>query len=205
MGFYSKHILPSLIHTACKMSPIAHQRRKVIPRASGHVLEIGIGSGLNLDYYDNARVDAVIGLDPSIHTWEKGNVNLEEYDFKIIFTEGVAEAMPFEDNVFDSVVVTYTLCSISKLEEALGEIRRVMRDDGVLLFTEHGLSPHKGVRRIQYGIEPVWKIFSGGCVLSRDMPKLITDEGFAISDLQQMYIPGWRPASYNYWGTARRR
>ncbi len=178
------------------------QRGKVVPLATGDVLEVGIGSGLNLPYYNSEQVRSVTGIDPSRETWSLLRDAVGQLPFEVMFEEGRAEQMPFEDDSFDSVVVTFTLCSIGPVGDALNEIRRVLRPGGAMFFSEHGKAPDRGVRRIQNGIEPIWKVFSGGCVLSRDMPKLITTEGFELSELKERYIPGWRPASYVYWGRA---
>lgn len=202
MSVYSKRILPRLIDFACRQSPTTYQRKKVVPGASGDVLELGIGSGLNLPYYNPGIVRSVTGLDPSVETWDLRKKEIDTPGFTVLFEQGKAEAMPFEDSQFDTVLVTYTLCSIGPIGEALDEVHRVLRPGGRLIFSEHGLAPDRGVRRIQRGIEPVWKIFSGGCVLSRDIPSLITESGFEIEQLDELYVPGWRPASYTYWGEA---
>jgi len=202
MSLYDKYILPRAIHFACRLSPATHQRKKVIPIAEGDVLEIGIGSGLNLGHYDPSKVRSVVGIDPSEDVWELRQREPSDYPFAVKFVKGIAQKMPFENNGFDTVVVTYTLCSIPDLMSAFAEMRRVLKPGGRLVFTEHGIAPDKRVRRWQKGIEPVWKMLSGGCSLSRNMPALIEEGGFSIEMLDQMYIPGWKPASYNYWGYA---
>ena len=205
MSLYSKYVLPRAIHFACNLSPATYQRKKVIPLAEGNVLEIGIGSGLNLRHYDPSKVRSVVGIDPSPATWQLREEKPSDLPFSVEFVEGVAQSMPFENAGFDTVVVTYTLFSIPDIQRAMSEIRRVLKPGGKLVFTEHGLAPDQGVRRWQHGIEPVWKIFSGGCSLTRDMPALIEEGGFTLDKLDPMYIPGWKPASYNYWGYASAR
>ncbi len=202
MKLYDKFILPSLINWACKMDAHMQQREKVIPLAIGNVLEVGVGSGLNLPIYDGQKVDKLTAIDPSEETWKKKTVDIKKLPFKFEFVKGSAEEMPFEDHVFDTVVVTYSLCTIPNTAKALKEMKRVLKPGGKLLFCEHGIAPDKKVVRIQNAINPVWKGFAGGCNLNKNIPKLISDAGFKIDDLKTMYIPGWKPFSFNYWGTA---
>ncbi|MDB4260329.1 class I SAM-dependent methyltransferase [Porticoccaceae bacterium] len=207
MSFYDKYILPSFLNCACGAKPILYQRGKVVPLAEGLVLEVGIGSGLNIPFYDAGKVDKVIGLDPSPELNEMAEKVVSKtaaengLDVEIIL--GSAEAMPFPDNHFDSVVITYTLCTIPDAESANLEIRRVLKPGGKLIFCEHGLAPDAGVAKWQGRIDPIWGKIAGGCHLNRDIPQLITGAGFTLETLEQMYLPSTpKFAGYNYWGVA---
>jgi ubiquinone/menaquinone biosynthesis C-methylase UbiE len=203
MGLYSRYVLPKVVHFACGQKPAMEQRRRIIPQATGRVLEIGIGSGLNVPYYDPGRVSHLWGLDPSREMWAIARRNAEEHHLDAEFIEAGAEAIPLEDDTADTVVVTYTLCTIPDVARALAEMRRVLRPQGTLLFCEHGEAPDPGVRRWQARMAPLWKFCGGGCHLNRPIPRLLEAAGFRSFDLQAAYIPGWKPASFNYWGTAR--
>jgi len=205
MGFYDQYILPRLLHFACGLEEISSQRRKVVPRAVGSVLEIGIGSGLNLPFYDPARVQAVWGLDPSPEMRALAGNNAWPQDIRVRFIEGSSEAIPLADASADSVMVTYTLCTIPDIAAALKEMNRVLRPNGELIFCEHGAAIDTGIRRWQDRLDPIWTRFTGGCHINRDMPALIEEAGFRIAVLEQGYIPGWRPACFNYWGQAVRK
>lgn len=202
MSLYAKYILPSLINLACKQNSHTKQREKVIPLAHGNVLEIGIGPGLNLPIYDSNKIKKLTAIDPFEDTWEVGKVDIGNLPFEFEFIKASAEELPFTDNSFDTVVVTYSLCTIPNVEKALLEMRRVLTKEGILIFCEHGEAPDENVRRTQNFINPMWKPFSGGCNLNRNIPKIIESSGFKIQELKTMYIPGWKPASFNYWGTA---
>jgi ubiquinone/menaquinone biosynthesis C-methylase UbiE len=178
------------------------QRKKVIPHASGTVLEIGIGSGLNLPFYDIAKVSHVTGIDPSREIWNKKMIDIDKLPFSFEFIEGYAEDIPADNKYFDSIVITYTICTIPELPIAFEEIRRVLKPNGMLLFCEHGIAPDKSVQRIQNMINPLWKKAGGGCHLNRNIPLLIEKNGFKMNACESMYIPGWKPASFNYWGQA---
>lgn len=200
MGMYSKFVLPKIVNCVCGLKPTRKQREKVVPLASGKVLEIGIGSGLNLPYYNSAQVDRVIGIDPSPEMWK---LNEWSGDLDVEFIEASAEDLKFEDQSFDSVVCTYTLCTIPDAGKALKEMSRVLKPDGKFIFTEHGLSPDEPVAKTQNRINPYWKRLGGGCNLNRNIEILIAQSGLKFSALDKMYIPGWKPASFNYWGVAK--
>ena len=207
MSFYDKYILPSFLNCACGAKPILYQRGKVVPLAEGLVLEVGIGSGLNIPFYDANKVDKVMGLDPSPELNEMAekvvSKTAAENGLNVEIILGSAEAMPFPDDHFDSVVITYTLCTIPDAESANLEIRRVLKPGGKLIFCEHGLAPDAGVAKWQARIDPIWGKIAGGCHLNRDIPKLITSAGFTIETLEQMYLPSTpKFAGYNYWGVA---
>ena len=203
MGFYDRHILPRLINCACGTKPITRQREKVVPLARGTVLEIGIGTGLNLAHYDPGRVDKVIGLDPSEESWEMARKRHPQLPFELEFVGLPGEQIPLEDNSVDTVLVTYSLCTIPEPELALAGMRRVLKAGGQLVFCEHGEAPDEGVRKWQQRINPVWRAVTGGCNLHRPIPSLLTSAGFAVHQLETMYLPGTpRFAGYNYWGVA---
>ncbi len=203
MGLYDKYLLPRLVHLTCGQKPNMRQRQKVVPLAAGKVLEIGIGSGLNIPLYDAAKVDHLWGLDPSAEMWAIAQKNARDNHIDAEFIQSGAESIPLDDNCVDSVLVTYTLCTIPDAQKALSEIKRVLKPSGRLIFCEHGKAPDIAVERWQNRLNPVWKRLAGGCHLNRAIPQLLEQSGFIISDMNTMYLPGWKPASFNYWGTAR--
>ena len=203
MGIYTKFIMPKVVHFACGQKPAMKQREKIIPLAEGLVLEIGIGSGLNIPYYDADKVDHLWGIDPSREMWAIARKNARENHIDAEFIESGAGSIPLDDHAADTVVMTYTLCSIPDARGALLEIRRVLKPGGKLIFCEHGQAPDADVRRWQERMNPLWSALGGGCNLNRPVPQLLEDSGFISGDMQTMYIPGWKPACFNYWGTAR--
>jgi ubiquinone/menaquinone biosynthesis C-methylase UbiE len=178
------------------------QRQKVVPSAHGRVLEVGVGSGLNLPYYDAAKVSKVWGLDPSPEMIRMAKRAAHALPFEVEFIGSPGEEIPLEDDSVDTAVVTYTLCTIADTTAALRQVGRVLRPGGELIFCEHGAAPDASVRRWQERLNPVWKRIGGGCNLNRPIPAVIESAGFRITSLDSMYIPGWRPASFNYWGSA---
>ena len=202
MGLYSRYVLPRVVHFTCGLKPNMRQREKVVPCARGRVLEIGIGSGLNLPYYDSAKVSKIWGLDPSPEMTQMAKRTAGSLPFEVEFIGLPGDKIPLEDNSVDTVVVTYTLCTIPDTTPALRQMSRVLRPGGELIFCEHGAAPDARVRRWQDRLNPIWKQLGGGCNLNRSIPTLIEAGGFRIKSLDTMYIPGWRPTSYNYWGTA---
>ncbi|HQG38247.1 MAG TPA: class I SAM-dependent methyltransferase [Chitinophagales bacterium] len=204
MGFYSKHILPSLINLTCKTSSLTKQREKVIPFATGNILEIGVGTGLNLPFYNSRNILKLTAIDPYEETWQKREIDSSKLDYKFEFVKASAEELPFKNNTFDTIVITYSLCTIPDVDKALREMSRVLKQDGTLIFCEHGVAPDKKVSATQDFINPIWKPLSGGCNLNRNIPELIEKNGFTIQDLKSMYIPGWKFASYNFWGSAKK-
>lgn len=202
MGLYSKYVLPRVVHLACSARPKMRQREKLVPLASGRVLEVGMGSGLNLSFYDARRVTKVWGLEPSPEMSKMASAAVEAVAFDVEFVSARGEQIPLDSESFDTVLMTFTLCTIPDAERALREIARVLKQGGQLLFCEHGAAPDAGVRRWQNRIDPLWRRLAGGCHLNRDIPGLIRRGGFEITRMDTMYIPGWRPASFNYWGAA---
>lgn len=202
MSLYGKYILPRIVDLTCRQKPNMRQREKVVPLASGRVLDVGIGSGLNLPYYDSKRVTKLWGLDPAPEMTRMARERARSVDFEVEFIGLPGEEIPLENGSIDTVVITYTLCTIPDTSAALGQMRRVLRPSARLVFCEHGAAPDPEVRRWQDRINPVWKRLGGGCHLNRAIPQIIEQGGFRIERLETMYIPGWRPASFNYWGSA---
>ncbi len=203
-SFYDRHIMPRLIGCACGAKPITYQRRKVVPKAAGKVLELGIGGGMNLIHYDAAQVTSVSGVDPSAELRAIAEKAPRPEGLKVEIQEGTAEALPFADASFDCVVCTFTLCSVASPPAALAEARRVLKPGGRFLFCEHGLAPDPKVARWQGFIEPLWKRLAGGCHLTRPVGASITAAGFALTDLNSMYLPSTpKSVGWNEWGEAR--
>jgi ubiquinone/menaquinone biosynthesis C-methylase UbiE len=206
MGFYENHILPHIIHVACGAKPVMRQRNKVVPAAEGRVLEIGMGSGLNLAFYDPGKVEFVWGLEPSTGMRRKAAHRVAASPVKVEWLDLPGEEIPLEDDAADTVVLTYTLCTIPDWRRALEGMRRVLKPGGRLLFAEHGAAPDAVVRRWQERINPVWKRIAGGCHVNREIPGLITSAGFTIDALETMYLPSTpKSIGFNYWGSARGR
>jgi len=204
MSFFSRHILPWLIDTGCGTGPVMKQRAKVVPRAEGRVLEVGVGSGLNLGYYDPARVTRVTGLDisPELLARAEARAQATALPFEPLLLD--AQTIPLQDASVDTVLVTYTLCSIPDPMRALAEMRRVLIPGGRLLFCEHGLAPDAGVQRLQRAIGPVWKRIAGNCHLDRQPHLDIARAGFRLDWHEEMYLPNTpRFGAYTHWGEAR--
>lgn len=201
MGLYGSVILPRLIDLAMRTAAIGRERARWIPRATGRVLEVGFGSGLNLPHYGRG-VDHIDAVDPSGALWQLGSRRRAQAPVPVDFTPGSAEALPFDDGAFDTAVMTWTLCSIPDPVRAMREIRRVLRPHGRLVFVEHGRAPEPSVQRWQARITPLWKRIAGGCELGRDIPSLVTAGGFELAELETSYGEGPRPFTYLYRGIA---
>ena len=205
MNLYNKYILPKFLNCACGSKPINYQRQKVVPLAKGKVLDIGIGSGLNIPFYNSDKIDQVIGIDPSHELIELAKELANDSKASIELVIGSAESIPYPDNFFDTVLVTYTMCTIPNVAIANKEMWRVLKDDGRLIFCEHGLAPDKKISKWQNRIDPFWGKIAGGCHLNRDIQKLITDAGFSFESLDKMYLPSTpKFAGYNYWGVGKK-
>lgn len=202
MKFYDEHVLPHLINCACGMSAIEELRAKMVPLAKGKVLEVGMGSGLNLKHYQEEQVDLVWGLEPSAGMRRKAQANLDASNLNLEWLDLPSESIPLDNKSVDTIVLTYTLCTIEDPISALAEMHRVLKPEGKLIFSEHGQSPDESVRRWQDRANPVWRILAGGCNLNRAIPDLITDAGFNITKLDQKYIKGPKIAAYQYFGVA---
>lgn len=204
MGFYDRYILPKLLDAACSARPIERQRAKIVPQAEGVVLELGFGSGLNLPYYNAGKVSRLYALEPSQGMLARAKAKAAEASFPIDVLPETAEALSLGDATVDTVLVTYSLCTIPDPVSALTAARRVLKPGGRLLFCEHGAAPDADVQRWQRRIEPVWKVIGGGCHLTRQIPALVKSAGFAIDGMETMYLPkSPRWAGFNYWGAAR--
>ena len=188
-SFYDRHVLPRLIGCACGAGPIRRQRIKIVPLAHGRVLELGIGGGLNLAFYDPARVQSVTGVDPSEGLRRLAMSAPRPASLKVEILAGEAEALPLDSGSFDSVVCTFTLCSVHTPAAVLVEARRVLKPAGAFLYSEHGLSPDPKVQRWQRRIEPFWTPMAGGCHLTRPVTASIEAAGFTIEAVETMYLP----------------
>jgi ubiquinone/menaquinone biosynthesis C-methylase UbiE len=199
--WYERMLLPYIVDLACGLRPIAAQRRKVIPAATGDVLEIGIGTGRNLEYYDKRKVHRLVGIDPAeqMHTLAAKRSRAAGLAVQLLPLS--AEQLPVDSGSFDCVVCTYTLCSIQDPLAALCEVRRVLRPGGKLLFAEHGLAPDPAVVKWQARLEPLWSKLAGGCHLTRDVPALLQDAGF-MARMESGYITRPKLLAFNYWGVA---
>jgi ubiquinone/menaquinone biosynthesis C-methylase UbiE len=204
MPFYQDRVLPFLIDLSMRQRRLADYRRRVVPEATGRVLEVGIGSGLNLPLY-GANVKQVIGLDPSPKLLAMTREKVREAGLAVDLLEGSAEAVPLDSRSVDAVVTTWTMCSIPDVERALHEMRRVLRPGGHLLFVEHGLAPQPGVRWWQDRLTPLWKRIGGGCHLNRPIATLIESAGFELERLATGYMRGPKPMVFMYEGSARPR
>jgi ubiquinone/menaquinone biosynthesis C-methylase UbiE len=204
-NWYERQVLPYLLDLACGVKPIRRQRQKVVPLAQGRILEIGIGTGLNLPHYDKAKIGQIIGLDPALEMHKLARRRMQEAGLEVELVGLSAERIPFDDATFDCVLMTYTLCSIPDPVAALKEMARVLKPGASLIFCEHGLAPDASVRRWQDRLTPMWSKIAGGCHLNRDVPALLGQAGLRSQDMQTMYVPGGpRPVMFNYWGTAIR-
>ena len=202
-SLYDRFILPHFLACACASSPIMRQRAKIVPKATGRVLELGIGLGLNLSFYDPEKVTRVTGVDPSPELRAKTLDAPRDPRLVVDVQDGTAEALPFEDKSFDTVVCTFTLCSVHTPAAALAEARRVLTPTGRLLYCEHGLAPDGDIAKWQRRIEPVWKAIAGGCHLTRPIGSAIAAAGFKLDWTETMYLPGSpRIAGWNEWGAA---
>lgn len=202
MSWYDEHILPHVINWACSLKPNRKQREKIVPEAEGDVLEVGFGSGLNVPYYDPSKVRKIWALEPSEGMRRKAETTMDETDMDIEFIDLPGEQIPLDDASVDTVLITYTLCTIEDTARALEGMRRVLKPGGRLLFCEHGLAPDEDVQRWQARLNPVWSRIAGGCQLNRDIPALIREGGFDIKVDERMYIPGAKVLCYNFWGSA---
>jgi SAM-dependent methyltransferase len=199
---YERFLLPRLIDLAMRSNVVSAERARVIPLAVGIVLEVGIGSGLNLPYYTGA-VERLYGVDPRRESWALARHRLARVSFPIRFIQASAERLPVRDRTIDTVVTTWTLCSIPDPQRALLEMRRVLKPEGRLLFVEHGLAPDTRVVHWQHRLTPMWRRIAGGCHLDRKIDGLILEAGFRFTESAQGYGIGPRPMTYLYRGVAR--
>jgi ubiquinone/menaquinone biosynthesis C-methylase UbiE len=202
LGIYGRLILPRLIHAGMRHRRLEPLRARQVAEAHGRVLEVGIGSGLNLPFY-RRDIDEVIGIDPSVELLAMARRHTAWLHFPVKLLHGPAEALPIEDSSIDSVVMTWTLCSVTEPGRVLAEIRRVLRPGGALVFVEHGRAPETGVRRWQDRLTPAWRRLAGGCHLNRPIAPLIEQAGFTLGELETGYlVKGPRLATFHYLGRA---
>lgn len=205
-GFYDRYILPRLIDFACSNASIAEQRQVVVPQATGTVLEIGIGSGLNLPYYDTDKVKNIIGIDPGAGVLNLGKSRFDKAGIPLDILQESAEKIPLESNSIDTVLLTWAGCSIPDLPAALAEMRRVLKPGGKMVFCEHGLSSDPHIARRQQWLNKLWPIFAGGCNINRDMQSLIGAAGFKFRTIETYYAPkAPKTLAFHYRGVAEKR
>ena len=205
MGFYENRILPRLLDVACSAPPILEQREKVVPQARGRILEVGMGSAINLPFYDPDKVEWVWGWAVR-RMREKAAPRLADAPFPVEWLGLPGEEIPLEDDSADTVLLTFTLCTIPDFAKALSQMRRVLKPGGQLLFAEHGASPDPRLRKWQDRWNPLWKRLLGGCHVNREIPRLIEEAGFDIEQLETRLLPDSPPiAAFQYWGAARQR
>jgi ubiquinone/menaquinone biosynthesis C-methylase UbiE len=203
MGLYTKYVLPRLVDLSMRNKETARLRAEWLPHARGEVLEVGIGSGLNLPFYSSA-VQRIYGVDPSLElqrmALKRATVTRARVEF---LSQSTEDALPLRDGTIDTVVMTWTLCSIPDTSRALRQMKRVLRGSGRLVFIEHGRSPDSGTAAWQDRMTPIWKRIGGGCHLNRKIDELIMAAGFEIVELKTFYQPGPRPMTYTYQGIAQ--
>ena len=203
VNWWDAHVVPRVIRCACGLEPIMDLRGAVVPLARGHVFELGCGGGLNQDLYNAAQISSFSGIDPSGKLLDYAREAARAKGWEADIRPGFGEALPFDDASFDTVVSTFTLCSVSDHGKVLSELKRVLKPGGTFLFLEHGRAPDAGVRRWQERIEPVWKRLLGNCHLTRAVGTAIGEAGFSVSPLGAKYIPKMpRPSGWMEWGSA---
>lgn len=195
--------MPRMVAAACATRPITRKRALLIPRARGQVLELGLGAGANMPFYDASQVERVTAVEPA--AWFRRRAEQIPAPVPVVVEEGVAESLPFADGSFDSVVCTFTLCTVQDPTAAVREAHRVLRKGGQLLYCEHGLAPDARVRRWQQRLDPVWSALAGGCHLVRDVESLLRAGHFELDPLGS----GWlrktpRFVGWHVWGVATR-
>jgi ubiquinone/menaquinone biosynthesis C-methylase UbiE len=202
MSFYDRRILPWLIELAMRNDEARRYRERVIPQAAGRVLEVGVGSGLNLPFY-GAGVRHLFALEPSPELRKMAGRRTKEARFTVEFLDRSAEEIPLERASVDTVVTTWTLCTIPDAVRALEEMKRVLKPSGALLFVEHGLAPERSVQAWQHRLNPLWRRIGGGCNLNREIDVLIVQSGFRLGRFETEYVKGLKPMSFTYSGWAR--
>ncbi|MBT3426563.1 MAG: class I SAM-dependent methyltransferase [Gammaproteobacteria bacterium] len=200
MNWYDRVVLPTLLNTLMKSPEMTRIRARQIPKAQGRVIEIGVGSGLNLPFYEPGT--QVFAIDPSEELQVYAKRVAQQSGTDVVFSAQSGESIPADDNSFDTAVITWTLCTIKDALKALDEVRRVLKPHGKLVFAEHGLAPDASVVKWQNRINPVWRSLAGGCNLNRSPEQLLTQAGFSFEELQCGYIAGPKIATYTYQGVA---
>jgi len=205
MSFYEERILPHIIDRACSMGQVMKLRSQLVPLAKGRVLEVGMGSGINLEFYNPETVEMVYGLEPSEGMRRKALPNLKRSPIPVEWLGLPGEQIPLDDNSVDTVLLTFTLCTIPDWNAALLQMKRVLKPGGELLFIEHGEAPQENIRKWQHRITPGWKKIAGGCHLNRHIADLIRQTGFELIELENFYMPNApKIAGYIYKGIAKK-
>ena len=203
MNWYDRHVLPWLIDIACGLPMVQAKRRLLVPQARGRVLEIGMGTGRNLPFYDRSQLTQLVGVDPALQMHRLAKRRSAQAGLNVELVGLSAERLPLPDDHFDTVVCTYTLCSIPDPAAALHEVRRVLKPGGRFLFCEHGRAPDPALARWQERIQPYWMPLAGGCHLDRDVPVLLREAGLN-TQVDQGYLSGPRLLTYHFWGQAQK-
>jgi ubiquinone/menaquinone biosynthesis C-methylase UbiE len=205
MSFYEERVLPHIVERACAAGQVMKLRSQVVPHARGVVLEVGMGPGINLELYDPSRVSLVYGLEPSEGMRRRAEPKLKSSAVLVEWLGLPGEQIPLSDESVDTVLLTFTLCTIPDFRAALAQMRRVLRPSGELLFLEHGEAPEASVRTWQRRLNPGWKKIAGGCNLDRPIPRLLTEAGFRVTELESFYVPkSMKIAGFVYKGRARK-
>jgi len=204
MSFYRDTVYPHLVTALGNPKPIQHIRRQIIPLAQGNVLEIGVGPGVNFSYYDPSRVMKLYALEPNPGMVKRAEAERLGTRLDVEFLDLPSEQIPLADHSVDTVVSTFTLCTIPDVSDAMREIRRVLRPDGQFLFFEHGLSPDANVRRWQERTEPLFQWAFEGCHVTRHIPTIVEKSGLSIERMKTGYLARFpKSGSYYFWGIAR--
>ncbi len=203
-NLWDRYVVPKLIGFCCAQPQVMKARSRIVPQASGDVLELGCGGGINMEFYDAARITSFAGLDPSPGLLDASHAAAKAKGMAADIRAGVGEAMPYADASFDTVLVTFTLCSVSDQVQTLSEMRRVLRPGGKALFLEHGGAPDANVQVWQRRIEPIWKRIAGGCHLTRPITAAYDAAGFKMASVEKSYMPK-TPRAFGWieWGEAR--
>jgi len=202
MSFYECYILPELIQLICSRKRFSEKRQDILTHAQGTVLDIGMGSGTNLPFLKTPEIKHIYGLEPSERLRSKACALSAKLGLPVEAINNGAEDIPLETHSIDTVIVTFTLCTIPQIDTALQEMLRVLKPGGQLLFCEHGRAPEERVQRWQNRLNPAWKKIAGGCNLNRDIPELIRQAGLNIKTLDQQYMPGPKAMSFIHKGVA---
>ena len=204
MSFYRNRVYPQIVSALGNPKPIDDIRRRMISLAHGEVLELGVGPGVNFPYYDPGTVSKVFALEPNPGMLQRAEEHRRRIEIDVEFIDLPGEHIPLDDNSVDTVVSTFTMCTIPGLDEALRGVGRVLRPDGQLIFFEHGLAPDPAVQRWQKRVEPFFKLAFEGCHVTRRIPSTIANSGFKIDKLDEGYLaPFPKSGTYCFWGVAR--